>query len=50
MWDKDILKWDDLVAETVLDLGEFFKKAFRYANDEERKHLTVKVLCSCIMP
>lgn len=48
MWDKDILKYDDLIAETVLDLGEFFKKAFRFANEEERKHLTIKVADECV--
>jgi len=29
MWDKDILKYDDVIAETVLDLGKYFKRAYK---------------------
>ena len=29
MWDKDIVKYDDLIAETVLDLGRYFRRAYK---------------------
>lgn len=29
LWDKDILKWDDLGAEGLLDLGPHFRKAYK---------------------
>jgi hypothetical protein len=43
MWDKDVLKWDDLIAETSMDIGYFVKKAFRQSNFEAKKSLPVKV-------
>jgi hypothetical protein len=36
MWDKDILKYDDVIAETVLDLGKYLKRAYK-------KNMTVKL-------
>lgn len=29
MWDQDILKWNDIIAETVLDIGGELKKVLR---------------------
>lgn len=29
LWDRDILKWNDHIAETQLDLGPYFKEAYR---------------------
>jgi hypothetical protein len=29
MWDKDILKWNDCIAEGVLHLGKYFKRAYK---------------------
>ena len=29
MWDKDILKYDDLIAETDLDIGQYLKRAYK---------------------
>lgn len=29
MWDKDILKWNDCIAEGMLDLGKYFRRAFK---------------------
>lgn len=29
LWDRDILKWDDLGAEGLLDLGPYFRKAYK---------------------
>src|SRR5690606_4770306 len=29
MWDKDILKWNDCIAEGTVNLGKYFKKAYR---------------------
>lgn len=43
MWDKDIVKYDDLIAETSLDLGYYFKKAVRNATDDAKKLNTIKV-------
>ena len=43
MWDKDILKYDDLIAEASLDVGYYVKKAFRQSNYEDKKLLPVKV-------
>jgi len=43
LWDKDIFKWDDMLAETQMDLGYYFKKAFRQAQKEDTKLLTIKV-------
>ena len=28
MWDKDILKYNDCVGETMLDIGKFYRKAY----------------------
>ena len=27
MWDKDVFKWSDCIAEAVLDLKDLFKRA-----------------------
>ena len=45
LWDKDVLKFDDLIAEAQLDLGYYFKKAFRNAcsGDAARMAAVVKV-------
>ena len=37
MWDKDVLKYDDLIAETVLSLQHYFRKALAYSTQEEKK-------------
>ena len=29
MWDKDILKWNDCIAEGMLDLGKYFRRAYK---------------------
>lgn len=29
MWDKDILKWNDCIAEGTVNLGKYFKKAYK---------------------
>ena len=28
-WDQDILKWNDIIAESVIDLGRYLKKCYR---------------------
>ena len=33
MWDKDILKWNDCIAEGMLDLGKHFRRAFKKKTD-----------------
>lgn len=30
MWDRDILKWNDCIAEATLDLDKPFRKAFKH--------------------
>lgn len=52
MWDKDILKWNDCIAEGMLDLGKHFRKAckkkidvlklFESAQTEKAKEAIVK--------
>ncbi|CAN0443939.1 unnamed protein product, partial [Discosporangium mesarthrocarpum] len=29
LWDRDILKWNDNIAEGTIDLGPFFRRAYR---------------------
>ena len=29
MWDKDLLKWSDCIAETMLDLGKYLRRAYK---------------------
>ena len=29
MWDKDLLKWNDCIAEGTVDLGIYYRKAFK---------------------
>lgn len=33
MWDKDLLKWNDCIAEGVLDLGKYFRRAYKKKNE-----------------
>lgn len=32
MWDRDILKWNDCIAECMLDLGTYFRRAYKKKN------------------
>lgn len=32
LWDKDIVKWDDHIAEALVDLGPHFRKAYKSRN------------------
>lgn len=29
LWDRDILKWNDCAGETVIDMGKYYRKAFK---------------------
>jgi hypothetical protein len=29
MWDKDLLKWNDCIAEGTLSIGRYVKKAYK---------------------
>lgn len=33
MWDKDIFKWNDCIAEGMLDLGRHFRRAYKKKTD-----------------
>jgi hypothetical protein len=28
MWDQDVIKWNDIIAETMIDLGKHFKRCY----------------------
>jgi hypothetical protein len=28
-WDRDVIKWNDMIAETTVDLGFYYRKAFK---------------------
>jgi hypothetical protein len=33
MWDKDILKWNDCIAETTVNIGKWFQEAYKAKGD-----------------
>mmetsp|Transcript_19079 Transcript_19079/g.72115 ORF Transcript_19079/g.72115 Transcript_19079/m.72115 type:complete len:2052 (-) Transcript_19079:79-6234(-) len=37
LWDRDVLKWNDVIGETMLNLGPFYRQAFK------KKNLVIKV-------
>lgn len=42
MWDKDIIKWNDCIAETILDLGKYFRRAYKKKTEVLKLFETVR--------
>jgi hypothetical protein len=42
LWDRDILKWNDCAGEGVIDLGKYYRKAYK-------KNVALKVSLSNIL-
>ena len=49
LWDRDVLKWNDMICETSVPLGKHFRRAYRLKNqvievfsDQERKAKAAK--------
>lgn len=42
MWDKDIIKWNDCIAETILDLGKYFRRAYKKKTEMLKLFETVR--------